>query len=268
MAPQPLQLAPSKRPELEKAPIPKPMPGPLILIPARLESKRLPGKALADIGGVPMIVHVWRRATEAAIAPVIVATDNGEIAAAVQAAGGTAVLTRSDHISGSDRIFEALETIDPQGNCDVIINLQGDQPLITEADMAAVMTPLDDPAVDIATLATPLRKPEERDRPDVVKLIGTPLGPDRLRALYFSRAAAPWGEGPHYHHIGVYAYRRSALARFVRLPPGTLEAREKLEQLRALEAGMRIDAALVESPVFGVDTPADLDRARAILGST
>lgn len=243
------------------------MPRPLIIIPARLESKRLPGKALADIAGTPMIVHVWRRAMEAAVAPVIVATDSPKISEAVQAAGGTAVLTSADHISGSDRIFEALQAADPTGDCDIVVNLQGDQPLIRKADLAAVLRPLADPAVDIATLATPIRSPAERERPEVVKVVGTPSGPDRLRALYFSRASAPWGDGPHFHHIGVYAYRREALTRFVRLPPGTLEAREKLEQLRALEAGMRMDAALIETAVFGVDTPADLDRARSILGS-
>jgi 3-deoxy-manno-octulosonate cytidylyltransferase (CMP-KDO synthetase) len=243
------------------------MPGPLIIIPARLESKRLPGKALADLCGTPLIVHVWRRATDAAIAPVIVATDSPKIAEAVQAAGGTAVLTQTGHISGSDRIFEALEAVDSRGDCDIVVNLQGDQPLIRKADLAAVLRPLADPAVDIATLATPIRSPADRNRPEVVKLVGTPIGADRLRALYFSRSAVPWGDGPHFHHIGVYAYRREALKRFVRLPPGTLEAREKLEQLRALEAGMRIDAALVETAVFGVDTPADLERARGILGS-
>jgi 3-deoxy-manno-octulosonate cytidylyltransferase (CMP-KDO synthetase) len=243
------------------------MPGPLIIIPARLESQRLPGKALADLGGTPLIVHVWRRAMEAAIAPVLVATDNARIAKAVQAAGGTAVLTQTSHISGSDRIFEALETVDPKGDCDIVINLQGDQPLIKAADLVAVLRPLEDPDVDIATLATPLCSPAERDSPDVVKVVGTPCCADRLRALYFSRAAVPWGDGPHFHHIGVYAYRRKALSRFVHLPPGTLEAREKLEQLRALEAGMRIDAELVETAVFGVDTPADLERARAFLGS-
>ncbi len=243
------------------------MPGPLIIIPARLESQRLPGKALADLCGAPLIVHVWRRAMEAAIAPVLVATDSPKIAEAVKSAGGTAVLTQTSHISGSDRIYEALETVDPKGERDVVINLQGDQPLITKADMAAVLRPLADPAVDIGTLATPIHNPADRDRPEVVKVVGTPIGTDRLRALYFSRAAAPWGDGPHFHHIGVYAYRREALKRFVHLPPGTLEAREKLEQLRALEAGMRIDAALVETAVFGVDTPADLERARAILGS-
>lgn len=248
-------------------PIPKHMPGPLIIIPARLESQRLPGKALADLCGAPLIVHVWRRAMEAAIAPVLVATDSSRIAEAVQSAGGTAVLTQASHISGSDRIFEALEAVDPKGDCDIVVNLQGDQPLINATDLAAVLRPLDDPAVDIATLATPIRGSSERDSPDVVKVVGTPSGADRLRALYFSRAAAPWGDGPHFHHIGVYAYRRKALSRFVHLPPGTLEAREKLEQLRALEAGMRIDAGLVETAVFGVDTPADLERARAILGS-
>ncbi|MGA3302051.1 MAG: 3-deoxy-manno-octulosonate cytidylyltransferase [Methylovirgula sp.] len=242
------------------------MPGPIIIIPARLAANRLPGKPLADIGGAPMIVHVWRRAMEAAVAPVLVATDSDAIAEAIRTEGGKALLTRPDHVSGSDRIFEALQYIDGGGQFDVVVNLQGDLPLIPPAFLKAVLAPLDDSAVDIATLAAPIARPQERDDPNVVKVVGAPLSPSRLRALYFTRAAAPWGEGPHYHHLGVYAYRRAALERFVGLPPSPLEARERLEQLRALEAGLRIDVALIDDAVFGVDTPADLERARAILG--
>jgi 3-deoxy-manno-octulosonate cytidylyltransferase (CMP-KDO synthetase) len=241
------------------------MPGPIIIIPARLAANRLPGKPLADICGTPMIVHVWRRALEANVGPVIVATDSDAIAAVVRAAGGTAVLTRCAHISGSDRIFEALQSFDAKGDCDVVINLQGDLPAIAPADLAAVLAPLAEPSVDIATLAAPLASTKERDDPNVVKVAGTPVAATRLRALYFSRDTTPRGDGPHYHHIGVYAYRRKALERFVASPPSALEAREKLEQLRALEAGMRIDVELVENVAFGVDTPADLERARALM---
>lgn len=241
------------------------MAGPIIIIPARLAANRLPGKPLADIGGAPMIVHVWRRAIEAAVAPVLVATDSDAIAEAIHAEGGKALLTRPDHVSGSDRIFEALQSIDEGRQFDVVVNLQGDLPLIPPAFLKTVLAPLDDRAVDIATLAVPVTRAEERDDPNVVKVVGTPLSPKRLRALYFTRAAAPWGEGPHYHHLGVYAYRRQALERFVGLKPSPLEARERLEQLRALEAGLRIDVALVDDAVFGVDTPADLERARAVL---
>ncbi len=194
------------------------MTGPIIIIPARLAAHRLPGKPLADIGGAPMIVHVWRRAMEAAVAPVLVATDSDAIAEAIRAEGGKALLTRPDHVSGSDRIFEALEVVDGAGQFDVVVNLQGDLPLISPAFLKAVLVPLDDGAVDIATLAAPVTRPEERDDPNVVKIVGAMLSPTRLRALYFTRAPAPWGEGPHYHHLGVYAYRRAALERFVGLP--------------------------------------------------
>ncbi len=240
------------------------MSAPIILIPARLAANRLPGKPLADICGAPMIVHVWRRATAAALGPVLVATDSEAIAETVRAAGGKAVLTRPDHLSGSDRICEALQNFDPRGDFDPVINLQGDVPTIAPSALAAALAPLADEGVDIATLAAPISCMEERADPNVVKLAGAPLSATRLRALYFSRAAAA-GEGPLYHHIGVYAYRRQALERFVALPPSALERREKLEQLRALEAGMRIDVELVEEVAFGVDTPADLERARALL---
>ena len=237
----------------------------LILIPARLAATRLPGKPLADIGGEPMIVHVLRRATSAELGPVVVATDSAEIAAAVEKAGGTAVMTRADHASGSDRIFEALGKVVSARRADIIVNLQGDLPTLEPAAVAAALLPLADPAVDIATLAAEIRLVGERDNPNVVKVVGTPVAPSRLRALYFTRATAPWGEGPLYHHIGIYAYRRAALERFVALAPSPLERREKLEQLRALEAGMRIDVALVDTVPLGVDTTEDLERARAML---
>ena len=238
----------------------------LILIPARMASTRLPGKPLLDIAGEPMIVHVMRRAQAARVGEVVVATDSEVIAACVEKAGGRAVMTRADHASGSDRIFEALEVIDPQRRSSIIVNVQADLPTLAAADVAAAIAPLADAAVDIATLAVEITRAQERSDPNVVKLVGTPVGKNRLRALYFTRASAPAGEGPLYHHIGLYAFRRAALARFVALPPSPLEQREKLEQLRALEAGMRIDATIVESMPLGVDTPADLERARKILG--
>jgi 3-deoxy-manno-octulosonate cytidylyltransferase (CMP-KDO synthetase) len=241
------------------------MANPVVLIPARMASTRLPGKPLADIRGEPMIVHVWRRAIEAEVGPVVVATDDRRVAAAVEAAGGRAVMTRADHQSGSDRIFEALSAADPEGACDVVVNVQGDLPTIEPAAVKACLAPLADAEVDIATLATPITRAEERDDPNVVKAVGARIAPRRLRALYFTRARAPWGEGALLHHIGLYAYRRGALARFVALPPSPLERRERLEQLRALEAGMRIDIAVIDTPPLGVDTAEDLERARAML---
>ena len=237
----------------------------LVLIPARMAATRLPGKPLLDIGGLPMIVHVLRRAEEAEIGRVAVATDTPEIAAAVKAAGGEVVMTRGDHPSGSDRIHEAMRTIDPDGQAEIVVNLQGDFPTIAPDMIRAALPPLDDPAVDIATLAAQIHTQEEDQAPSVVKAVGSPIGPNRLRALYFTRATAPHGDGPRYHHIGLYAYRRAALERFVALPPSPLEQQEKLEQLRALEAGMRIDITIVDSVPRGVDTPADLETARKIL---
>jgi 3-deoxy-manno-octulosonate cytidylyltransferase (CMP-KDO synthetase) len=195
----------------------------------------------------------------------VVATDSEAIAACVEKAGGRAVMTRADHASGSDRIFEALEAIDPEGRADIVVNVQGDLPTLAPTDIAAAVAPLTDPAVDIGTLAAEIARAEERTNPNVVKVVGTPVAARRLRALYFTRATAPWGDGALYHHIGLYAYRRAALARFVALPPSPLEQREKLEQLRALEAGMRIDVAIVDSVPLGVDTPEDLERARELL---
>lgn len=240
---------------------------PIVLIPARMASTRLPGKPLADIAGVPMIVQVMRRAQEADIGPVVIATDTPEVAEAVAKAGGNFVMTRPDHPSGSDRIHEALLTIDPHGHHDVIVNVQGDLPTINPDIIAASLRPLDDQAVDIATLAALVTRDEERTQPSVVKAVGTEITPGHLRALYFTRATAPWGDGALLHHIGLYAWRRSALERFVALPPSPLELREKLEQLRALEAGMRIDIMMVDDVPLGVDTPHDLERARAIMAS-
>jgi 3-deoxy-manno-octulosonate cytidylyltransferase (CMP-KDO synthetase) len=237
----------------------------LILIPARMASTRLPGKPLAEIAGLPMIVHVLRRALAAKLGPVVVATDSAEIAAAVDKSGGRAVMTRADHASGSDRIFEALGAADPHGKAKIIVNVQGDLPTLDPGQIAAALGPLADPAVDIATLAAEITKPAERGNPNVVKIAGTPVGPSRLRALYFSRATVPAGDGPLYHHIGLYAYRRMALERFVKLPVSPLEQREKLEQLRALEGGMRIDVEIVDTVPLGVDTPEDLETARAML---
>ncbi|MEO8318792.1 MAG: 3-deoxy-manno-octulosonate cytidylyltransferase [Bradyrhizobium sp.] len=240
----------------------------LVLIPARMAATRLPGKPLLDIGGLPMIVHVLRRAEEAQIGRVAVATDTPEIAAAVKAHGGEVVMTRSDHPSGSDRIYEALQHLDPDRKIEIVINLQGDFPTISPGNIRDVLPPLDDPAVDIATLAALIHTEEEAGNPNVVKAVGSPIGPRRLRALYFTRATAPTGDGPRYHHIGLYAYRRAALERFVALPPSPLEQQEKLEQLRALEAGMRIDVMIVDTVPRGVDTPADLETARRLLANT
>lgn len=239
---------------------------PIVIIPARLPATRLPNKPLADIHGVPMIVHVWRRAVAAGIGPVVVAAGDAEIAEAVIAHGGSAVLTDPDHPSGSDRVWEALETVDPERQFGAVVNVQGDLPTIDPAIIRAVFEPLDHPGVDISTLVAEITVEEERTNPNVVKAVVGFADEARIgRALYFTRATAPWGDGPHYHHIGLYGYRRDALRRFVGLRQGVLEKREKLEQLRALENGMRIDAALVDTIPLGVDTPADLDRAREML---
>jgi 3-deoxy-manno-octulosonate cytidylyltransferase (CMP-KDO synthetase) len=240
----------------------------LIIIPSRLGATRLPKKPLADIAGEPMIVHVWRRAVAAEAGEVVVATDAVEIAAAIEAVGGKAVLTSASHQSGSDRIFEAVQKLDSAGNADIIVNVQGDQPVLDPALIHACVAPLADPAVDIATLATQIREPSDALEPSVVKVIATPSGAaGTMRALYFTRSAAPYGPGPLYHHIGLYAYRRAALARFVSLPPSPLELREKLEQLRALEAGMRIDVKTVDCMPMSVDTPADLERVRSFFAA-
>jgi 3-deoxy-manno-octulosonate cytidylyltransferase (CMP-KDO synthetase) len=239
----------------------------IVLIPARMASTRLPDKPLADIAGRPMIVHVAERARAADLGRVVVATDAEEVAKAARDHGFEAAMTRHAHQSGSDRIHEALLALDPAGDVDVVVNVQGDLPTIEPATIRAVFAPLADKAVDIATLGVEIVREEEKANPNVVKIVGSPLSGTRLRALYFTRATAPWGEGPLYHHIGLYAYRRAALERFVALPSSALERREKLEQLRALEAGMRIDAEIVQSVPLGVDTPDDLERARQVLSN-
>lgn len=232
-----------------------------------MQATRLPGKPLADIHGLPMIVHVWRRAVAANSGDVIVATCSTEIADAVRAAGGDAVMTRADHASGSDRVWEAVSAKDPSGEAGIIVNLQGDLPTLDPSLVNACVAPLFDGPADIATLAAEIRDAGERTNPNVVKVVGTPIADARLRALYFTRATAPSGDGPLYHHIGIYAYRRASLARFVSLKPSPLEMREKLEQLRALEDGLRIDVAVVDTVPLGVDTPADLERARQVLSA-
>ena len=239
----------------------------VVLIPARMESTRLPGKPLADICGKPMIVHVWQRAIAANVGPVVIATDSIEIRHAIQAVGGTVIMTRADHTTGSDRIAEALSLFDTAGEFDLVINVQGDLPTIDPVIIRAVAMLLRDNDVDIATLASEISDDHERLDENVVKVVGTPIGENRLRALYFTRATAPAGIGPLYHHIGLYGFKRAALQRFVSLPPAYLEKREKLEQLRALENGMRIDVALVDTVPLGVDTAAQLTRARQIIAT-
>lgn len=237
----------------------------LIIIPARIQASRLPGKPLAQIGGEPMIVHVWRRAVAAGAGDVFVATDSYEIAEAVRAAGARAIMTRADHPSGSDRVHEAATTLADGANADIIVNIQGDLPMLDPSLVRACVAPLADPAVDIATLAAEIDDPGEVIDPHVVKVVATSAdATGTLRALYFTRAPAPSGYGAFLHHIGIYAYRRAALERFVSLPASPLEKRERLEQLRALEAGMRIGVRVVDSVPLGVDTPADLERARAL----
>lgn len=240
-------------------------PTPLVLIPSRLAATRLPDKPLAVIAGEPMIVHVWRRAMDANIGEVVVATDSDRVADAISHVGGRAVLTRADHPSGSDRIFEALQICDPDQTHQIIVNLQGDLPTLDPASIKACLIPLEDSEVDIATLGAIISNEAEKTNANIVKIIGSPITDKRLRGLYFTRATAPYGDGPLYHHIGIYAYRRSALERFVSLPPSYLEGREKLEQLRAIEDGMRIDAMIVDTVPLGVDTPHDLELARQAL---
>ena len=229
-------------------------------------SSRFPDKVMAEIAGAPMIVQVWRRAMEAALGRVVIAAAEPVIAETIEAAGGEAVLTDPDHPSGSDRIYEALRKIDPEGRHDAVLNVQGDLPTIEPDSIRAALAPLSDSAVDIATIGTEIAIDAERTDPNVVKAVVAIEPPARSgRALYFTRATAPSGEGPLYHHIGLYAYRRAALDRFVLLAPTILEKRERLEQLRALEAGMRIDIALVDTVPLGVDTPYDLERAQTML---
>ena len=239
---------------------------PIVLIPSRMGSTRLPNKPLADIAGFPMIVQVLRRALEADIGPVLVACGEKDIFDVVSDAGGDAVLTSPNHNSGSDRIYEALSKIDVERRFNVIVNLQGDLPTIDCTSMHAILEPLQAAACDISTLVAEIIREEEKDNPDVVKAaVALEKGARIGRALYFSRCIIPAGHGPFFHHIGIYAYRRTALESFVKFSPGVLEVRERLEQIRALENGLRIDAALVDTLPLGVDTPADLARAREIL---
>jgi 3-deoxy-manno-octulosonate cytidylyltransferase (CMP-KDO synthetase) len=237
---------------------------PILLIPARMASSRLPGKPLADIGGRPMIVRVWERAVAAGLGPVAVAAAEPEIVQAVTTAGGKALLTDPGLASGSDRIFAALQQLDPEGRHDAVVNLQGDLPALAPEDIRAVVAAL--PGSDIATLAAEITDPAERDNPSVVKaVVAWEADGKKGRALYFTRATAPSGDGPMFHHVGIYAFTRAALTRFVALPPSGLELREKLEQLRALEAGMRIAVERVDRVPLSVDTPADLERANRLL---
>ena len=239
---------------------------PVVVIPARMASSRLPGKPLADIHGEPMVVHVWRRCTEAAIGPVYVACADAPIAAAIEKVGGRAIMTDPALASGSDRVHAALETVDPAGAHDIVINPQGDTPMIETALLRALLVPLADPAVDIVTIAAVIRDPHEVVDPNVVKVaFERTADPNVGRALYFSRLTIPSGDGSYYHHEGIYAYRRASLRRFVALPPSGLEQTERLEQLRALAAGMRIDIAIVPALPWGVNTPADLERVRAAM---
>jgi len=240
----------------------------LVLIPARLASTRLPGKPLSDIAGKPMVVRVAEQATAANIGRVVVAVDAQETFDVVVRHGFEAVMTRVEHESGSDRIHEALTLLDPDNVVDTVVNVQGDLPTVEPAIIRAAVDLLDDPAIDIGTLGVEITREDEKTNENVVKIVGSPLNAERLRALYFTRATAPWGQGPLYHHVGLYAYRRAALERFVALSPSTLERRERLEQLRALEAGMRIDVALVDAVPLGVDTAEDLERARRLLSGT
>ncbi|WP_288431524.1 3-deoxy-manno-octulosonate cytidylyltransferase [uncultured Agrobacterium sp.] len=239
----------------------------IVLIPARMASTRLPGKPLADICGKPMIVQVALRAREAGAERIVVAVDNEQVFDAVKNAGFDVTMTREDHQSGSDRIYEALQKADPNGTAEFIINVQGDLPTIEPETIRASLRPMEDPSVDIATLTVPITDEEEKTDPSIVKIVGSPLSDTRLRALYFTRATAPYGNGPLYHHIGLYTYRRAALEKFVSLKPSVLEKRESLEQLRAVEAGMRIDAEIVNSVPLGVDTQPQLETARKIISS-
>lgn len=239
----------------------------IVLIPARMASTRLPGKPLADICGLPMIVQVATRASEADVGRVVVAVDDREVFDTVRAAGFEAIMTRIDHQSGSDRIYEALQKADPNGEAEIVINVQGDLPTVEPASIRAALNPLENAGTDIATLTVAITEESEKANPNIVKVVGSPLSDTRMRALYFTRATAPYGQGPLYHHIGLYAYRRQALERFVSLQPSVLERRESLEQLRALEAGMRIDVEIVDSVPLGVDTPVELEKARRILSA-
>ncbi len=241
-----------------------------MILPARLASVRLPDKPLADIHGHPMIEHVWRRGCEAGVGDVLVASADQEICEVISRAGGRSVLTDPNHPSGSDRIFEALQIIDPNEEVDIVVNLQGDLPILDPALIRIVIDILADGRFDISTLVARITDNQERLNPNVVKAVVSFEKPDAGvgdvgKALYFSRATVPYGDGPLYHHIGIYGYRRAALARFVGLPPSPLETAERLEQLRALENGMAIGVGVVDTIPFGVDTPEDLEKARRLM---
>jgi 3-deoxy-manno-octulosonate cytidylyltransferase (CMP-KDO synthetase) len=242
----------------------------IIVIPARLAATRLPNKPLADICGKPMIVHVWERAREANVGPVLIACGDQEIADALKAHGGEGIMTDPNLPSGTDRVKAALDIFDPQGKYEHVINVQGDLPTLDPFLVQQVLEPLENQAVDMATLANVIEHTDELTDPNTVKIaLSLKDGESIGRALYFSRNPTPSGVGPHYHHIGIYAYRRECLNRFVSLPVDPLEAREKLEQLRALANGMRIDVKVVQTKApFGVDTPADLERARQVIGNS
>jgi 3-deoxy-manno-octulosonate cytidylyltransferase (CMP-KDO synthetase) len=238
----------------------------IVVIPARMESTRLPGKPLADIAGIPMIVRVWRQAMAAKVGPVLVAAAEPDIARAIAQAGGEAVLTDPQLASGSDRIHAALAAFDAAGRFDAVVNLQGDLPALDPDAVRRVAATLEESGAAIATLAAPITTPEDCDNPNVVKpVVAWNAQGTRGRALYFTRARAPWGEGALFHHVGIYAFTRAALTRFVGLAPSPLERREKLEQLRALEAGMHIEVARIDEAPLSVDTPADLERARKLI---
>ena len=239
---------------------------PIILIPARMDARRLPQKPMADIAGRPLIEHVWERACQAALGPVYVATDHEAIFDHIISIGGKAVMTAPTHPSGSDRIYEALSQIDPDGHYQKIINLQGDLPTVTTEAITALARLLEENSCDLATLIAPASA-EEAQKPQLVKAVMSFEGDDCLtgRAHYFSRAMVPDGATDYWHHIGLYGWQRSALSRFVSLAPSALEMTEKLEQLRALEAGMIIRAAVIDEAPGGVDTMEDLIAIRATL---
>ena len=239
---------------------------PIIIIPSRMGSTRLPGKPLADINGTPMIVHVLRRALDSKLGPVVVACDGEEIAAVVRQAGGQAVLTKPDHPRGSDRIWEALNALPDNAQYDAIINVQGDEPTLDPAAIRKAYALLQNPVVDIATLAAVINLESNKKASQVVKpVLDMKPGSSSGRALYFSRQPVPWGEGPMYHHVGLYAYRRDALTRYAAAPVSPLEQRESLEQLRALSLGMHIEVGIIDAVPLGVDTPEDLEKARQVL---
>lgn len=242
----------------------------IVVIPTRLAATRLPQKPLADIHGKPMIVHVWEKALQANIGPVLVASGDQEIVDVIIARGGEGILTDPALPTGTDRVKAALDIYDPNHGFDFIINVQGDLPTLDPSLVSHVLDPFQDPSVDMATLASSIQDSHELIDKNVVKIAlslheNTTIG----RGLYFSRNLVPSGEGPFFHHIGLYAYRREALERYVALPVDPLEARERLEQIRALAHGMRIDVKVVETPApFGVDTPDDLKRAIHVLGES